>query len=114
MYLNEHGEKYERVKFNHLAHASKKYVANGTCETCHHNLEGKVEKPKPCNDCHDIGGDRPKKRYVHTKEDGFPKEKGQDYVSCVGCHRTQNELLEMGKRQGKEAPTKCTKCHARK
>jgi len=118
MVLNEEGKKYNKVKFNHLAHASKKYVPDGECQTCHHNLEDKVEKPEPCNSCHDIGGDadedNAKKHYVHEKDKGFPKEKGQDEVSCVGCHKSQNELLEMGKRKGKKAPIKCTQCHTRK
>ncbi len=115
--LNPNGKKYNKVKFNHLAHASKKYLPDGECQTCHHTQEGD-ESPEACNSCHDIGGDadedKAKKRYVHTKDLGFPKEGDQEQVSCVGCHKSQNELLAMGKRSGKKAPTKCTHCHERK
>lgn len=115
--LNPNGKKYNKVKFAHLAHASNKYMPDGTCQTCHHTQEGD-ESPEACNSCHDIGGDadeeKAKKRYVHTKSDGFPRGPDQEQTSCVGCHKSQNELLEMGKRTGKEAPTKCTKCHSRK
>jgi hypothetical protein len=51
---------------------------------------------------------------VHKKTLPFPKEEGQEQVSCVGCHKSQNELLAMGKRTGEKAPTKCTLCHTRK
>jgi len=114
--LNADGEKYNPVKFNHLAHASKKYVADGTCQTCHHTQEGD-DSPEPCSQCHEVGGEadeeKKKSRAVHTKDLPYPKEDGQEHVSCVGCHKTQNEQLAMGTRKGKQAPTKCTGCHTR-
>jgi hypothetical protein len=115
--LNSNGKKYNKVEFAHLAHASNQYMPDGQCQTCHHTQEGD-ESPEACNTCHEIGGDadeeKAKKRYVHTKTLSFPKPEGQEQVSCVGCHKSQNELLEMGKRTGDKAPTKCTLCHTRK
>ncbi len=115
--LNTDGVKYETVKFAHLAHASNQYMPDGQCQTCHHTQEGD-DSPEACSECHSIGGDadeeKKKTRAVHTKNLPFPKEKGQEQVSCVGCHRSQNELLAMGKREGEKAPTKCTLCHTRK
>jgi hypothetical protein len=115
--MNTDGVKYNSVEFAHLAHASNQYVPDGQCQTCHHTQEGE-DSPQACNDCHDIGGDadeeKKKKRSVHTKKLPFPREDGQEHTSCVGCHRSQNELLTMGKRSGEKAPTKCTLCHTRK
>ncbi len=115
--MNTDGDKYDVVKFLHLAHASKEYVPNGECQTCHHTQEGD-ESPEACSECHEIGGDadeeKKKKRAFHKKALRFPMEEGQEQVSCVGCHKSQNELLAMGKRTGEKAPTKCTLCHTRK
>lgn len=115
--LNTDGKKYNSVEFAHLAHASNQYMPDGQCQTCHHTQEGD-DSPEPCSDCHEIGGDadeeKKKSRAVHKKTLRFPKPEDQEQVSCVGCHKSQNELLEMGKRSGEKAPTKCTLCHSRK
>ncbi len=114
--LNSDGVKYNEMEFAHLAHASNQYMPDGECQTCHHTQEGD-DSPEACSSCHDIGGDaeeeRKKTRAVHTKTLSFPKESGQEQVSCVGCHKSQNQLLSMGKRTGEKAPTKCTLCHTR-
>ncbi len=44
----------------------------------------------------------------------FPKEAGQEQVSCVGCHQSQNALLGSGQRAGENAPTECSLCHKKK
>jgi hypothetical protein len=115
--LNKDGEKKQTVKFSHLAHASKDYVPGIECSTCHHTLEGD-EKPEGCHNCHDVGGDadetKKKTKATHSKQHPYPKEVGQEQVSCYGCHKAQNALLEAGKRKGDVAPTKCTACHAKK
>ncbi len=117
MILNTDGEKYNEVEFAHLAHASDQYMPNGECQTCHHTQEGD-ESPASCSECHDIGGDadeeKKKTRAVHSKKHPFPRSGDQEQTSCVGCHKSQNELLAMGKREGEKAPTKCTLCHTRK
>jgi hypothetical protein len=117
MTLNTDGVKYHKVTFNHLAHASNQYMPDGQCQTCHHTQEGD-DSPEACSECHEIGGDadeeKKKTRSVHTKNLVFPKPKGQEQVSCIGCHKSQNELLSMGKRTGEKAPVKCTNCHKRK
>ncbi|MBW2725485.1 MAG: SH3 domain-containing protein [Deltaproteobacteria bacterium] len=114
--LNTDGEKYLSVKFPHLAHASKQYLPNGSCNDCHHTQEGD-EAPEACITCHEIGGDadedKKKKRAVHTKNKGFPRQGDQEETSCVGCHKSMNSLLEASKREGDPAPTKCTVCHKR-
>ena len=115
--MNTNGKKYQAVEFPHLAHASKKYLPNGSCNDCHHTQEGE-ESPEACSSCHDIGGDADedtaKKRFAHTKNKGFPRSGDQEETSCVGCHKSQNALLKAGKREGEKAPTKCTTCHKRK
>lgn len=115
--MNTNGKKYLSVEFPHLAHASKQYLPNGNCNDCHHTQEGE-ESPEACSSCHDIGGDADedtaKKRFAHTKNKGFPRTGDQEETSCVGCHKSQNSLLEAGKREGEKAPTKCTTCHKRK
>jgi hypothetical protein len=115
--LNTDGVKYNSVEFAHLAHASNQYMPDGECQTCHHTQEGD-ESPEACSECHEIGGDadeeKKKTRSVHQKNLKFPKPEDQEQVSCVGCHKSQNQLLEMGKRTGEKAPTKCTLCHTRK
>ncbi|MFQ5666485.1 MAG: cytochrome c3 family protein [Candidatus Binatia bacterium] len=115
--LNKDGKKYLPVRFTHATHSSKGYVPGSTCQTCHHTQEGD-EKPEKCSECHNVGGDaeetKAKTRATHSKQDPFPKEPGQEAVSCVGCHLAQNALLEEGKRSGKEAPRKCTGCHKKK
>ncbi len=115
--LNPNGEKYQIVRFTHSAHASKDYVVAIQCQVCHHTQE-RDEKPAKCQQCHNVGGEAGeeslKTRAVHAKDKAFPKESGQEEVSCIGCHTSQNVLLEAGKRSGKEAPTKCTACHQRK
>ena len=103
MTLNKDGVKHQTVKFNHKAHAGKKYLPDGDCLTCHHSNEG--EKPVGCNDCHDVGGDasetKKKSNASHTKS----PEAG--HTSCVSCHKSAQA-------KGKDAPTKCTACHAKK
>ncbi len=115
--LNPNGEKYQTVRFTHAAHANKEYVVDIQCQTCHHTQEGD-ERPLKCQECHGPGGEAGEEglrtRATHTKDKPFPKEPGQEEVSCIGCHRSQNILLEAGQRSGKEAPTKCTSCHKRK
>lgn len=115
--LNPNGEKYQTARFTHSAHANKDYVVAIQCQVCHHTQEGD-EKPEKCEQCHKIGGEAGeevlKTRAVHTKDKPFPKEAGQDEVSCVGCHSSENVLLEAGQRSGKEAPTKCIACHQKK
>ena len=115
--VNTDGEKYNSFEFSHLAHASNQYLPDGTCVTCHHTQEGD-ESPEACSSCHEIGGEadeeRSKARAYHKKSLGFPPDEDQEQVSCVGCHKSQNELLAMGKRDGDKAPTKCTLCHTRK
>jgi len=116
--MNMGGAKYEAVAFPHLAHASKRYLPNGTCNACHHSLEGD-DVPEDCGGCHAGGGEAKeqqgkKKRYVHTKGLGYPREPRQKQTSCVGCHQTQNVALIGGQRGGDHAPTKCTACHTRR
>ena len=115
--LNTAGVKYLPVDFPHLAHASKQYLPNGQCSDCHHTQEGE-DAPEACSTCHEIDGDadeeKQKTRAVHTKNKGFPRTGGQEETSCVGCHKSQNALLNAGSRSGETAPTKCTACHKRK
>ena len=116
--LNPNGKKYQTVRFTHSAHADKNYVAGIQCQTCHHTQEAD-EKPEKCLNCHNIDGDaeetKLKTRATHSKAHPFPKESAdQESVSCVGCHKTQNSLLEAGQRAGEKAPTKCTGCHKKK
>jgi hypothetical protein len=115
--LNQHGKKYQPVRFSHAAHANKKYVSDIQCQTCHHLQEGDA-KPEKCSKCHNVGGDagetQQRIRAVHVSNKPFPKEPGQEEVSCIGCHKAQNALLEAGQRSGKPAPTKCTACHQKK
>jgi hypothetical protein len=103
MVLNKNGVKYQSVKFDHKAHAGKKYLPEGDCVTCHHTNEG--EKPVGCNKCHDVGGDagetKLKTNAVHDKT----PEAG--HTSCLSCHKAAQA-------KGKDAPTKCTACHAKK
>lgn len=117
MTLNQNGEEYQTVKFNHAAHASEKYVPGVTCQTCHHTQKGD-EKPEKCSKCHALGGEaketKKKSKGAHNKDDVYPKQGEQKGVSCIGCHTAENALLEAGKRSGKEAPTKCTPCHEEK
>ena len=116
--LNSSGKKYNPVEFPHLAHASKRYLPNGTCNDCHHTHEDDDESPEACVECHNIDGDagedRAKTRAVHTKNKGFPRESGQEETSCVGCHKSMNAALQAGTRKGDKSPTKCTSCHSRK
>jgi hypothetical protein len=116
--LNPNGEKYQTVRFTHSAHADKNYVAGIQCQTCHHTQEGD-EKPEKCSTCHDIDGDagetKLKTNATHSNAHPFPKDSAdQEQVSCIGCHKAQNSLLEAGQRSGKQAPTKCTGCHKKK
>ena len=116
--LNPNGEKYQTVRFTHSAHADKNYVAGIQCQTCHHTQEGD-DKPEKCSNCHDVDGDagetKLKTNATHSKAHPFPKESAdQEQVSCIGCHKAQNSLLEAGRRSGKQAPTKCTGCHKKK
>jgi hypothetical protein len=115
--LNEGGDDYLTVKFNHAAHSSEKYGAGITCQTCHHTQKAD-EKPEKCSKCHAPGGEaketKKKWKAAHNKDDVFPKATGQKAVSCLGCHTAENALLAAGKRTGKEAPTKCTLCHEEK
>ena len=117
MTLNTKGVKYRSVEFSHAAHASGRYLPDGDCVTCHHEHEGD-DAPEGCRECHAIGGDADEKklksRASHSKHFPFPKEPDQDQVSCVGCHKSQNELRKLGQRKGEVAPFKCTACHKRK
>ncbi len=117
MTLNQNGDEYQTVKFNHAAHASEKYVPGVTCQTCHHTQKGD-EKPEKCSKCHAPGGEaketKKKSKAAHNKDDVYPKKPEQKGVSCVGCHTAENDVLAAGKRSGKEAPTKCTPCHEEK
>ena len=115
---NANGKKYQTVLFTHSAHADKNYVASIQCQTCHHTQEGD-DKPEPCSNCHNIDGDaeeeKLKTKATHSKAHPFPKDSAdQEQVSCIGCHKAQNSLLEAGQRAGKQAPTKCTGCHKKK
>ena len=116
--LNTNGKKYNSVEFPHLAHSSMQYLPNGTCNDCHHTLEGDDEAPEACDSCHNIGGDadedRAKTRATHSKKKGFPREAGQEETSCVGCHKSMNAALKAGTRQGEKAPSKCKSCHTKK
>ena len=115
--MNKDGEKYQTVRFTHAAHSSEGFVPGVTCQTCHHTLKGD-KKPEKCFSCHQVGGEadetEKKSQAVHSREHPFPKEPGQEAVSCHGCHRAENVLLESGGRSGKEAPVKCTGCHQKK
>lgn len=117
MTLNTEGEKYRSVEFSHAAHASGGYLPGGDCITCHHDHEGD-DAPEGCPECHLPGGDAEEKnaksRATHSKQFPYPKEPGRPQVSCMGCHKSQNELLELGKRQGETAPIKCAACHKKK
>ncbi len=105
--LNKNGERKNPVKFTHTAHASEKYVPGVTCKTCHHTQKGN-EKPEDCMSCHNVGGDAEetsaKTRATH-KDSAVP---GGKHVSCVGCHKSMNEL------NAKSAPTECRDCHTSK
>ena len=115
--LNKDGTEYQTVRFTHAAHSAEGYGKGIACEICHHTQKGD-EKPEKCGKCHGIGGDaketEAETRAAHSKKHPFPKETGQKAVSCIGCHKAQNVLLEEGKRSGKEAPTKCKLCHEEK
>ena len=104
------------VEFTHKDHAGGAYLPGGDCTTCHHTQEGDA-KPDPCSSCHAVGGEagekKAKTKASHSKKLGFPKASGVEQVSCVGCHKSQNELLEAGKREGESAPTKCKGCHVK-
>ena len=118
MTLNENGKKYQTVRFTHSAHATGGYAATGLeCATCHHTQEGD-EKPEACSECHAIDGDagetKAKTNATHKKAFPFPKQPGQEQVSCVGCHKSQNVALDAGTRTGEKAPTKCSLCHKKK
>ncbi len=115
--MNKNGKKYASMRCPHRKHAGNEYLPGGDCQTCHHQQEAD-EKPEACSECHSIGGDaeeeKAKTRFVHTKKKGYPKGPDQEEVSCVGCHRSLNAMLEAGTREGDKAPTKCTICHERK
>jgi hypothetical protein len=115
--LNKEGVKYNSLKFSHAKHAGNEYMPGGNCQTCHHTQESN-ESPESCNTCHNIGGDaeeeKAKKRYAHNKKKPFPLGPDQEQVSCAGCHKSMNDMLKAGERQGEKAPNKCTNCHTRK
>lgn len=115
--MNKDGVKYNSLKFPHAKHAGNDYMPGGNCQTCHHTQEGD-ESPESCNTCHNIDGDaeeeKAKKRFAHNKKKPFPMGPDQEQVSCAGCHKSMNNMLKAGEREGEKAPNKCTNCHTRK
>lgn len=116
--LNEDGKKFAPFEFDHAAHVTDGYLRGGNCSSCHHTQQDDSAAPKPCENCHDVGGDagekKAKAKAYHSKKSewGGPSDEGG--VSCVGCHKAHNKDVKAGKVDGGKAPAKCSGCHAKK
>ena len=115
--LNPDGDRYQPFSFSHAAHSAPDFLPRMTCTTCHHTHED-TSRPLGCTECHDIDGDagEAKKKTNGThKKHPFPLESpDQEYVSCLGCHKTQNALIKAGLAQGELSPASCSSCHKKR
>ena len=85
--LDDIAKIYEPSKFGHKAHVD----FGIECKTCHHTGD-----QKKCSECHkaEATGDAVKLKDAYHKQ-------------CKDCHKKEKEA-------GKNAPTSCTACHAKK
>ena len=101
------------VPFTHERHFKDMNIA---CAECHHNYQhGKNvwkegDPVKKCSECHKENAAEKnsltfcKKAYPAGKAPGL---KCAYHMNCLGCHKAM-------KKEGKKAPTSCTKCHPKK
>ena len=87
--IGEIAKIYQPTKFGHKAHVD----IGLECKKCHHTGD-----QKKCSECHK----------AEAGAEGDPiKLKDAYHKQCKGCHTEQ-------KQAGKNAPTSCTACHAKK
>jgi hypothetical protein len=75
------------VLFDHRGHASEDGYGI-ECDSCHHDIEEKGDKPQACGECH------------LTEADDSPKRSDAFHKQCKGCHEEDGT-----------APVKCSGCH---
>jgi hypothetical protein len=100
-------EKHKKglVTFTHKKHTEDYKIA---CADCHHayqngkNTWKKGDPVQKCQACHKETGKPEKGMGKQEKITRFHKEALHE--NCVTCHKTL-------KKEGKDAPTKCTDCH---
>lgn len=116
--LNEDGKKFKPFTFDHAAHTTPPYLFDGTCSSCHHTQKDDSAAPKPCGDCHDVGGEAEEKKLkakaYHSKKSSWEGAGDTGGISCLGCHKSYNSALKDGSKEGNKAPSKCSGCHAKK
>ena len=104
-------DKYEDSKLSHKKHAEEYKIS---CTDCHHvykdgkNVWKEGDEVQKCDACHTCV-----KTGKALKEASAEEKKLSLYnafhENCKGCHKEFNK-----KNNTKDAPTKCTDCHAKK
>jgi hypothetical protein len=116
--MNPDGKKFKSFDFDHAAHITEPYLADGSCSSCHHTQTDASAAPKPCRDCHAVDGDagetKPKAKAFHSKKSKWDGPDDDGGVSCLGCHKAHNKAVTAGSKQGGKAPSKCAGCHEKK
>ena len=104
-------DKYEDSKLTHKKHVEEYKIP---CASCHHvykdgkNVWKEGDEVQKCDACHTCV------KTGKALKDASPEEKKLSlynafHDNCKGCHKDYNT-----KNNTKDAPTKCTDCHAKK
>ena len=104
-------DKYEPVKLSHKKHMDEYKIE---CVECHHvykdgkNVWKKGDEVQMCDKCHTCV------KTGKALKDATPEEKKLSlynafHDNCKGCHKKYDK-----EKNTKDAPTKCTDCHAKK
>jgi hypothetical protein len=102
--LGDLSDKYEAAEFEHWKHQDIYKFENSSisCAKCHHeSKKTDGSDAQKCSFCH---------KKEETEKDGkkaLPLEKAY-HETCKGCHKKTTDA------GNKNAPTKCTECHAKK
>ena len=113
--MNQDGKKFKSFTFDHAAHITEPYLADGTCSSCHHTQQDASAAPKPCRDCHAVDGEagetKAKAKGFHSKKSSWEGPDDEGGISCLGCHKAHNKAVSAGTMQGGKSPSKCAGCH---